>query len=246
MYSLLWTHAPKLYEHYGWAPIEQDRIYASLPAPSQPCTLHEFTEDDFPDVMYLYDRTNRRRSGPTVRSPEYWRAQLTWTHEDRSGFLIARHDCGEFSGYIRSRSGGSRVEVLELGVEPDSLPCGRDLVNAAAHRRTGEIEAQFPPSVYDVVPATMRQIAPAPGLMGRTLDAQSLFNTLEPVLIDRAPGSGNIRTRLASLSEADLGHLLFHGYDPVAARRFGHLQDADVLRSLFPEQDFIIWPSDAF
>ena len=50
----------------------------------------------------------------------------------------------------------------------------------------------------------------------------------------------------AILSEGDFAHLLFHGYDRVAAKRFDHREDADVLHTLFPAQDFIIWSADAF
>jgi hypothetical protein len=50
----------------------------------------------------------------------------------------------------------------------------------------------------------------------------------------------------APLGEGDLAHLLFHGFDAAAATRLEHRGDADILRSLFPAQDFIIWPADAF
>jgi predicted N-acetyltransferase YhbS len=246
-YSLLWTHAPGLYERYGWAPIEQERIYACVPAPSQSVTLQEFEDEDLPDVMRLYDRTNRLRSGPTVRSADYWRAQRTWTHEDRAGFLIARDDRGALNGYVRSRAGASRAEVIELGIEADHLNGGRELVSASAHRQTGgEVEAQLPRSLHDVIPRRLRQVSPVLGLMGRTLDAQNLFDALVPVLIDRAPAVSRIRNKLAALPEADLGHLLFHGYDRQASGRFAGREDTNELHSLFPEQDFIIWPSDAF
>jgi hypothetical protein len=50
----------------------------------------------------------------------------------------------------------------------------------------------------------------------------------------------------ATLGEGDLAHLLFHGFDATAAIRLEYRDDADLLRSLFPAQDFIIWPTDAF
>jgi len=79
---------------------------------------------------------------------------------------------------------------------------------------------------------------------------QRLFRALEPVLIERARAAGCVGGRLTfatgsgttthivveehsvtldrqagadqspSLTEADLGHLLFHGYDRVAAARW--------------------------
>jgi hypothetical protein len=50
----------------------------------------------------------------------------------------------------------------------------------------------------------------------------------------------------APLGESDLAHLLFHGFDATAAARLEDREDADMLGSLFPAQDFIVWPSDQF
>jgi hypothetical protein len=111
--------------------------------------------------------------------------------------------------------------------------------------------------------------------MGRVLDVSALLTTLEPVLVARAQASGRTGSSLtlatsagaghvvvgearltvdtrpvtdahATLGEGDLAHLLFHGFDATAAIRLEYRDDADLLRSLFPAQDFIIWPTDAF
>ena len=48
------------------------------------------------------------------------------------------------------------------------------------------------------------------------------------------------------LNEREFAHLLFHGFDERARHHFGKRPDASFLRVLFPEQDFVIWQSDAF
>jgi GNAT superfamily N-acetyltransferase len=275
VYSLLWTHLPALYNRYGWVAIDQEAIHASLNAAAQQYSVAEFTADDLPDVMRLYESTNQVRSGPTVRSADYWRAQLTWTREDLDGFLLTRDSGGSLTGYIRSRRAPAAVEILELGAVPGEVEYGRELAETVASRRAGQIEAQLPPSLYDVVAGNHRQVVPASGLMGRVLDVTGLLTTLEPVLVRRAQACSragcslalatsagvshvvvgedrlSIETRPiadahAPLGESDLAHLLFHGFDATAAARLEDREDADMLGSLFPAQDFIVWPSDQF
>jgi GNAT superfamily N-acetyltransferase len=274
-YSLLWTHLPALYERFGWVGIDQEAIHASLNRVSEPCSALQYTADDLPHVMRLYERTNQLRTGPTVRSAEYWRAQPAWTREDPDGFLLTRGSGGSLTGYIRSRGAPSRCDVLELGTAPGELKIGRHLVECVASRRSGQIAAQLPPSLHDVIPRRLREVMPLSGLMGRVLDLRALLNALEPVLVRRMTAAGleawSLALRIsdgtrhvrmtnrrltvdaqpvgdaaASLSEVDFAHLLFHGYDAKAATRFQHRSDADVLCALFPAQDFVIWPADAF
>ncbi|MDQ6673950.1 MAG: hypothetical protein M3069_24930, partial [Chloroflexota bacterium] len=51
---------------------------------------------------------------------------------------------------------------------------------------------------------------------------------------------------LACLNEGELAHLLFHGFDRMAAEVLDGRPETDMLRVLFPAQDFVIWPADAF
>ncbi len=48
------------------------------------------------------------------------------------------------------------------------------------------------------------------------------------------------------LDEGLLAHLLFHGWDSAVADLLGDSPGADLLRVIFPTQDFVIWPADAF
>src|SRR5215210_600926 len=103
-YSLLRAYQPVLYERHGWAPLDQELVRAELPPVSAgSATITPFTEGDLPEVMRLYEETNAERTGPTIRSPRYWRAQLQWLQEDRDGFLVARSDDGVLVGYVPSR-----------------------------------------------------------------------------------------------------------------------------------------------
>ena len=55
-----------------------------------------------------------------------------------------------------------------------------------------------------------------------------------------------LREPVGALGEGDLAHLLFRGFDGAAGVRFGARPDASLLRTLFPEQDFVVWRADAF
>ncbi len=61
--------------------------------------------------------------------------------------------------------------------------------------------------------------------------------TIEPLSAEATP---------LALDEAAFGHLLFRGFDATAGTRLAERPDAALLRALFPPQDFVIWPSDAF
>jgi len=52
--------------------------------------------------------------------------------------------------------------------------------------------------------------------------------------------------KMVPLSESDFAHLLFHGVDEYARSFVDNSPNAPLLRILFPEQDFVMWESDAF
>jgi hypothetical protein len=49
-----------------------------------------------------------------------------------------------------------------------------------------------------------------------------------------------------ALGEGNLAHLLFRGSNAAADERLGTRPDASLLRTLFPEKDFVVWRADAF
>jgi hypothetical protein len=49
-----------------------------------------------------------------------------------------------------------------------------------------------------------------------------------------------------ALGEGDLAHLLFRGFDAVGEERLGAREDASLLRTLFPAQDFVVCRADPF
>ena len=270
-YSLLRAYQPALYERHGWAPIDQELVRATL-SPGSDVTIERFAEEDLPEVMRLYDETNANRSGTTVRSPEYWRSQLEWLNEDRQGFLVARKEDGAFAGYVRSRAARDAVEILELGVYAGDSETGRALLSAAASRRGGRLQAFLPPSLLTLFQPHEGEVMTEFGLMGRVLDLPTLATALQPVWLRRVRESGgrggsfHLATSVDSaevrvsdeevrldtsgvgepadaLDESEFAHLLFRGFDDAASKRF----DArPLLRTLFPEQDFVIWQADAF
>lgn len=236
-YSLLRAYQPALYERHGWAPLEQELTRAHLPpVGAGSLTITPFTDDDLPEVMRLYEEANAERTGPTIRSSEYWRAQLQWLQEDRDGFLVARAGDGALAGYVRSRTGPDATEILELGVAAGDLEVGlmgrvTDLAALAAAlepvwlervRSSGSRGGSFRLST-DAGCAEVR--VSASGIrVGTQMDGDAA-----PLLDERA-----------------FAHLLFRGFDGAAGDLIGAQPNSSLLRVLFPEQDFVIWRADAF
>ncbi|HZU07347.1 MAG TPA: GNAT family N-acetyltransferase [Chloroflexota bacterium] len=275
-YSLLWTHLPALYARYGWVSLPEERVHASLPpAEPCAVAIAPFRDDDLPAVMQLYEATNAARAGPTVRTPAYWRGQLAWLGEDRQGFLVARAAGGELVGYARSRPGAEGVELLELGLAPDQFAVGRALLAALPAGPGRRLEGRLPPSLRPVFRPGECTVITDPSLMGRTVHLAALVRALEPVwrarlaraglaegTLQLATSAGHATVRLSAegvaieplpveamplaLDETTFGHLLFRGFDAAASARLAVRPDAALLQVLFPPQDFVIWPSDAF
>jgi hypothetical protein len=191
-YSLLGAYRSALYERYGWAPVEEELVRAEL-SPSEPgsVTIAPFTDADLPEVMDLYEETNAERTGPTIRSPQYWRGQLEWLEEDRDGFLLARKEDAALAGYVRSRAGRDDVaEVLELGLRAGDVEAGRALLSAVARRCGHWIRVNLPPSLRTLLRPDQTQITKGTGLMGRAIGLGAVAAALEPAWLGRARASG--------------------------------------------------------
>ncbi len=272
-YSLLRAYQPVLYERHGWASIQSDLVRATLPPDGAP-PVERFTKGDLPEVMRLYESSNVARSGTTVRSPEYWRSQLEWLNEDREGFLVSRAENGTLAGYVRSRVGEAEAEILELGIRRCDAKTGRALLSAAAARSGGRLKAHLPSSLRTLFRPEESEVTSAFGLMGRVLDLAMLVEAVRPLWMRRVRESGgrggsfnlatsvghaevrvraeevevlrSARAPIHALGEGEFAHLLFRGFDSVATERLGARPDSDLLRTLFPKQDFVVWRADAF
>ena len=137
------------------------------------------------------------------------------------------------------------------------------------------MRASLPPSLITLFRPHEADLTSEFGMMGRVLDLAALAAALEPVWIRRVRDSGvrggsfylstsaggaevrvsDAEVRLGpsgsgepvdALGEGGLAHLLFRGFDGAAGERFGARPDASLLRTLFPEQDFVVWRADAF
>ncbi len=278
-YSLLWTHLPHLYQRYGWTAVQQQVLHGQFTPPTPPpvsIALSPLSERDLPAVMRLYDLSNAARTGAFMRSPEYWRGQISWLQETPERFLVAyRPGSAEPAGYVRRRDGHERVEILELGLAPGDFEVGRVLLAAAAQEQQGRFYGQFPPSLReDLLYPDEYELVAEPGLMGRVLDLDVLVQALEPLWLERLRASQIHEATLHLASSVgpaaiELRHerLLVRPEPPGAALQpltegeFAHLlfygvnedaafalnrPDAALLQALFPRQDFVIWQSDAF
>ena len=275
-YSLLRAYQPVLYERHGWVPVGEEVVRAAPPPFDPPSvTIEPFADHDLPEVMRLYELTNAGRTGPTIRSPEYWHGQLKWLEEDRDGFLVARSEDGALAGYIRSRTREDATEILELSIGAGDDEVGRTLLSAVAGRRGRRIRGNLPPSLRGLLLPTERQVVEEFGLMGRVIDLEAVAAALEPVWMRRIRTSGNgddsfrlstsagtaevrvsalgIRVdrqeteRVAfSVDERAFAHLLFRGFDGAADERVCTVPNPSLLQALFPEQDFVVWRADVF
>ena len=275
-YSLLWTHLPDLYGRYGWVPIEQELVRAIMPPPALGSVQAvPFQPTDLPGIMQLYEVTNAGRTGTIIRTPEYWREQPAWLHEERNDLLVAHDKTGEIAGYIRSRATQHYIEVLELGAVGNNIDTGRALLIEASQQCKGHLQGQFPPSLRTFFLPGEFETIEEHGLMGRVINFAELIHALEPVWNERireagvtegalllSTSSGRITIQAtrgyirmnpsgvigaqSSVDEQEFAHLLFHGFDERANNLPGKQADSSFLRALFPQQDFVIWQADAF
>jgi hypothetical protein len=269
-YSLLRAYRPILYERHGWVPIADEVVRAELP-PFDPASvaIEPFDDHNLPEVMRLCEQTNAERTGPTIRSPEYWQGQLEWLEEDRDGFMVARRENGTLAGYVRSRAREDVTEVLELAISAGDAEVGRTLLSAVAGRRGRRIRANLPPSLRGLLLPDERKLIEEFGLMGRVIDLEALAAALEPVWLRRiktsgnrggsfrlSAGAGTAEVRASgsgiriyrqetegvaiSVEEQAFAYLLFRGFDTAADERVATVRDPSLLRVLFPAQDFVV------
>ncbi len=155
------------------------------------------------------------------------------------------------------------------------MEVGRALLSAAVARRGGRLRAHLPPSLKTLFRPGEAQIKTEFGLMGRVTDLAALVAAMERVWLQRvrrsdgrggslhlATSAGRAEVRVSdsgvridereddhaveALGEGGLAHLLFRGFDAVGEERLGAREDASLLRTLFPAQDFVVWRADAF
>ena len=87
------------------------------------------------------------------------------------------------------------------------------------------------------------------GAFACTTHAGSLQATIRAGRIDLSPivpDQEQLGATGAALDEGALAHLLFRGWDTAVADLLGDNPAAELLRALFPVQDFVVWPADAF
>jgi predicted N-acetyltransferase YhbS len=269
-YSLLWTHLPQMYARYGYGPAPEEELHAVIyRSPVTADGIRAASDTDLPAVAELQNEFDAHRSGPAVRDLAFWRASRQWLGDD---LLVAGGPAG-ITGYVRRRSEPNWVEILELGVHPGDIPEGQKLLAAAAAPRRGRLRAVLPPSLYPLLKQWHPRICESPGLMGRPLAVPDLAAALTAVWAPRlaaarrpagqvpialpgqvavlrvtadavtaAPGPGET----APLDSGQLTALLLRGCDDQTLQLLGRRPDLDLLATLAPAQDFVLWPADAF
>lgn len=273
LYSLLWTPQPTLYNRYGWVSLPQERTEARMPSHLSTTTMTPFRERDLPIIMQIYETNNAERTGPFLRSARYWQQQRAWLHEKPAQFLVA-HDTAMPLGYIRSRKKAGYVEVLEIGMTRAEKELGRALLSAVTEGGKQSLRGHFPPSIQMLFQPEEYRLIPEESLMGRVIDLSALLRLVQPLWQTRlqahpeiectfslstSAGQATVRVSRGSiqwaeglshkvplLQEHELAHLLFRGVDRLAEQTIDQLHTIACLPVLFPAQDFVIWPSDAF
>jgi N-acetylglutamate synthase-like GNAT family acetyltransferase len=274
-YSVLWTHLPELYGHFGWVAVPETMIAASVqpPASSAP-GIRAFAEADLVEVMELYDRTNAKRSGAMLRSQVDWQTQLRVLRHAGGQFLIAREPSGELTGYARGAPGRDAFELHEVAFDAGRELIGRHLLADLATTDRGRLGGPLPVSLVDLFEPHQRTLTTSSALMGRVLNLRLLVDKLEPVwrsrssdldllpntaafetsggvlVLDWSGSSLDVRVgqkyHAEPLAEAQFAHLLLRGWDQLIHAEGAGDPAAALLRTLFPVQDFAIWAADAF
>ena len=246
------------------------------PAILHTVAITPFAPQDLADVMLLYETANAECTGTTIRSTAYWREQPAWLHEDLQLFLLARDTITHaLLGYVRGQAAQHAVEVLELALAESRFDIGHLLLAQLSAQQHRPLQGHFPPSQRPIFRPGEFAIHPATPCMGRVINLAALIQALEPQWNERtqaartparslilATGSGqkvldirnaHIQASIPHgavaaplLSERELAHLLLRGFDVSATKLLGDRPDESVLRTLFPEQDFVIWLADVF
>lgn len=272
-YSLLWTHLPDLYARFGWVPIDQPAVRSRVADGTSPSHVRPVTAADLPEIMVLYDAQNKFRTGPTVRSADYWLAQRRWLREAVDRALVHRSGDGRLLGYVRVRAREGSTELMEIGVGHNDTETAQALLAEASRGSEGRLEGIVPPSLVGLFDPTETAVYDRPGLMGRIVDLNRLVETFRPIWMERSAraglsGSVTVESRSdrfeivveesgvcmwpdgrregSGLTAQRFSHLLFRGLDMVAEGFVSGRHDEELLRTLFPPQDFVIWESDAF
>jgi predicted N-acetyltransferase YhbS len=268
-YSLLWTHLPRLYARHGYGSIPEQAVEATA-EPVAMSGARRASDADLPRIAAAEERFDASRSGPALRDLDYWAGSRRWLGDD---ILVADTATG-VAGYVRYLANTNSTEILELGVDPGDECLGRGLLGTASADTDHRFRAVLPPSLLPVVEPWSHEVLPLTGLMARPLSLDALANVLQPVWSARLAASRRVRASVSiqvagemaslditaqavtvgapevaaptPLDSTQLSSLLFRGCDPVTRQLLGSEADIDLLSTISPPQDFVIWPADAF
>ena len=120
--SMLFTDVPQVYARLGWRIVRQCNAWVHLKPPAVSRSAGPWRvrlgdwDRDLDELRRIYDACNEGRTGPVLRSKEYWiRHRLKLHEEDPAGFLVAERK-GHLGAYTRCRSDSNIV--MEIGHWP--------------------------------------------------------------------------------------------------------------------------------
>ncbi|MFN2582565.1 MAG: GNAT family N-acetyltransferase [Candidatus Dormibacteria bacterium] len=241
--SLLWTHAPSLYEAHGWIEVPQDIVVIRYAGDTERDTrdgaidVEHGTDDDIDDALELLHNADAHRSGTEPRDRAQWFAQRAWVHEDVAGFRIVRDDHGAVRAHVRVRLYGEGTDVLEVGAMPGDVQATRALLAASSSGATN-LRVTLPPTLRSAIHADEIVERPASQLMLRICSPSLLTDS----------GDATMQARIDATDALDSqrrARLLLYGCGGLGPD-LDDRDDADHLQSLFPAQDAVLWQTDRF
>lgn len=216
---------PYFYERFGYefafpldmrdAPVVIDTNHSSHPAGTGKAS--QYQPGDLPDLMELYDRENKARTGSQVRTREYWHWLLEGLQASgrlkREDIWLVRDFVGKSSGYAFLRPGfQDALEIWEASAADEDT--ARAIINLAVelarreHRQHIDIKLPLDHVITRyALCGGARLRGYSSGIFARILNLQCLFTALVPELERRLRNSPFSNWEGTLLLETDIGEL---------------------------------------
>jgi predicted acetyltransferase len=177
----------------------------------------QYQSSDLIDLVKLYERENKERTGSQVRTVEYWHWLLEGLQASKrlspENIWLIRDQAGEVSGYVFLRPGfQDALDILEASAADERTAHAIfSLVMEAAYREhKRRIDIKLPLD-HAVTRYAMRRGAQikgySSGIFARILNIEGLFNALVPELEHRLRISLYSHWEGTLLLETDIGEL---------------------------------------
>lgn len=133
-FSLLTTTINNYYEKFGYKTLTRELFFIENIIPIDHSEVRTFSfADDFERIKQIYELYNKNCVGPINRDNIYWSAQLEFSGEEKSLFLVyqTNHD---ITGYLRVSKENDKIKILEFAALSDFEKHFQQLLQSLAYR----------------------------------------------------------------------------------------------------------------